>query len=199
MDLVMFTKLVQIIGAGVILGVAAIGVLVLVVAAGVAARTSTEPDALAVQRAHDLLDGEGTGRFVLQFVHLGQDYTNHSFVELRRVTGGDGAVLPKEFALEYRYTWNHDDKTTMMFFFDADGRFTHLQVLDTTAILHQPFAFAGAATQLLASTALTFGGENMTAEEKQQTQYAADHADGKTMLENALKSRQQQHAVSQVG
>src|SRR5580692_8274033 len=103
----MLKKLIEFVGSCVVILLVIAGIVAIhnafvgTVSGSQNARPSDEPDEVAVQHARDFLDGDGCGRFILQYLHLYQTYTSHTWVGTRTVLDDSGEKIPGQFALLY--------------------------------------------------------------------------------------------------
>ncbi|HEY7157820.1 MAG TPA: hypothetical protein VH575_27935 [Gemmataceae bacterium] len=165
-------------------------VLVLVFLVPPIVRAEDEVDQRALDRAHNFLKGASRGRHILGFMHAGTKYAGHKYMETRLVTDGDGKRIPGRFALIYAFDWNNNDTTDVAFLCDRRGNVYQVQVLDTSAIINQPFVVADATIKILGNVLLEAFKGNMAAQDKKQIQKAIDDADAKGMLLMSLKLQQ---------
>ena len=152
-------------------------------------RAADQPSSKAIQRAHDFLKTETTGKYILGFVHMGARYNGHEVVE-RREVARKGRMLPGHFALVYDFDWEADGTTQLAFLCDADGDVYDVQVLKTNAFLNSPFDLAKLSIAVLGEVILEAFKDNMTAKDKEQVQSFIKNADPEAMLELGLKLRQ---------
>ena len=140
--------------------------------------------------ADEFLRANETGKVVLDSLHFGTTYKGHEFRYWTRITDSVGNVAPGEFALVYRYFWNDDDHTDVVFFCDAHGKVYRVKAGDSTAIFNQPFLAANLAIKALGNLLLSGFGDKMTPQQKENYQRFIDNADAKGMLELTLQVRQ---------
>jgi hypothetical protein len=164
--------------------------LVLIVVVPQTVRADDEVDQRAVDRAHGFLKGAARGRHILGYMHAGTKYAGHKYTEMKYVTDGDGKRIPGQFALVYAFDWNDDGTTDVAFLCDRRGNVYEVKVLETNAVINQPFALADATIQILGNVLIEAFGDKMTAEEKKQVQKAVDDSDAKGLLEASLKFQQ---------
>jgi hypothetical protein len=165
-------------------------VLGLVLLLAPAVRADDDIDQKALDRAHAFLKTTQRGRDVLGFAHAGTRYMGHKYKDSRFVTDLEGKRIPGRFALVYTYDWNDDGWTELAFLCDRRGNVYQVQVVDTNAVLNQPFAVANATIKILGNLLIEAFKDNMTADERKQVQKAVDDADAKGLLEMSLKLQQ---------
>jgi len=153
------------------------------------ARAADQPSRKSIERAHDFLKTEATGKYVLGFVHMGAQYNGHEIVE-RRSVSRKGREVPGHFALVYDFDWEADGSTQLAFLCDADGDIYDVQVLRTNAFLNSPYDLAKLSIAVLGELILEAFKEKMTAEDRQQLQTFVKNADPESMLELGLRFRQ---------
>ncbi|HEV7404509.1 MAG TPA: hypothetical protein VGO11_16325 [Chthoniobacteraceae bacterium] len=144
----------------------------------------------AVQTARRFLDSEKTGTLVLDSVHYLAKYQGHQCKSISGVTDSEGRTVPGHFALTYRYRWDDDGWTNIVFFCDAQGRVYEVQAKENNAIIQTPFTVANAAIQIVGNVLLGALKDNMTDEQRRTSEKLVDQADAKGMLELSLKLRQ---------
>jgi hypothetical protein len=169
---------------------AALGAVLVLMLVVPATMRADEPDARAVRRARDFLNGTQRGRFILGYMHFGTRYVGHKYKEMRAVVDGKGKTIPGQFALVYSYDWNKDGTTEAAFLCDRRGNVYRVQVLDSNGIINQPFAIGNATIKILGNVLIEAFKDQMTAEEKKQLRKAVDDADTKSLLELSLKLQQ---------
>jgi hypothetical protein len=147
-------------------------------------------DQKAVDRAHNFLKTEQRGKDVLSFLHFGTEYRGHKYLESRTVKDGNGKLIPGHFGLIYRFDWANDGWTKLGFLCDAKGNVYKVQVVDTNAILSQPFTVANLSIQVLGNAILQAFKNDLNADQKAQLQMLINNADSKAMLEWSLKIQQ---------
>jgi hypothetical protein len=155
-----------------------------------AVRADDDLDQRAIDRAGKFLDGAQRGRHILGYMHLGTKYAGHKYTETKYVTDRAGKKIPGQFALVYAYDWNDDGTTQVAFLCDRRGNIYEVQVLDSNAVINQPFALANASIKLLGSVIIEAFKDQMTAEQRKQVQKAVDDADAKRLLEMSLTLQQ---------
>jgi hypothetical protein len=153
-------------------------------------RADDDIDQKALRRAHDFLKTDKRGRHILAYMHFGRTYVDHNYKETRYVTDKEGKRKKGHFALVYTYEWKDDGETEVAFLCDAKGKVYEVKVLDSNAIINQPFAMANATVQLLGNLIIEAFKDNMTAAERKDLQKLVDAADAKGMLELSLKLQQ---------
>ncbi len=155
-----------------------------------AARAGGDVDQKAVDRAHDFLKMEKCGRDILGYVHFGAKYKDHNYKEIRTVKDAEGKLRKGYFALIYTFEWEDDGETNVAFLCDPAGKIYRVQIVDTNAVLQQPFLTANVAIKVLGNLLAEAFKEKMTKAERKDLQKLIDDADAKAMLEWSLAFQQ---------
>ena len=138
-------------------------------------------DTIAAARAIRFLNDANRGRFILQFLHFGTEYRGHPLVTMR-----DGSVVRElsggAFAVFYDFAWDADGRTIVGFVFDRAGRLRDLEVVDTNAVLAQPFRMANAAIGVVGAVGLDAMREDLTRSELALARELISAADAKRLL-----------------
>ena len=167
-----------------------LSVVVLMGMALLASSALAEVSQRALDRAGAFLEKKEIGKDVLSFVHFAADYKGHAFLDRRRVVDEKGNVLPNEFALVYRFTWENDGETDVAFLCDAAGAITQVKVVRTNALFQQPFALADAAIKVLGDAIVKAMGDNVKEQDRANLQKLVDEADSRGLLVAYLRMGQ---------
>ncbi len=171
------------------LTVAAVLVLSLVIGRPSAARAD-DAEQRAVDRAHEFLEPAKRGRDVLSYLHFGARYRGHEYVDTVAVKDSDGKRLAGHFALVYRFKWEDDGRTDVAFLCNAKGRVYEVQVVDTNAVLSQPFVLADASIKIIGNVLIEAYKDKLSDDDRKALQKLVDDADSHALLEWSLKVQQ---------
>jgi len=144
----------------------------------------------AISAADQFLRTEARGRETLGFVHLGADYHGHEYLRTVDVLGGDGRVIPGQFALVYSFHWENDGITDVAYLCNESGRVYRVQIMYTNARWSQPFVLANATIKILGNALIERNKNQMNDFERRVVQKLVDSADAKGLLEWSLKFEQ---------
>jgi hypothetical protein len=153
------------------------------------AQTGQQIDPMTITRAQGFLSPAKRGQDILSYVHFGSKYNGHQYRETRLVQNG-GVIVPGHAAVVYRFQWEGDGLTDVVFLCDANGSVYEVQVLGTNAVLNQPFLTANATIQVLGNLLLAAFQDNLTEAQRRDIQRFIDNADAKGMLEWSLRFQQ---------
>lgn len=161
--------------------------LLLAVAIVFAAALAARADHVADAKAY--LNKQVIGKDVTSFLHFGSKFEGHSFDSQVTVVGTNGQPLSGWFGLVYKFKWNSDgaaDWTRVDFVFNAQGKFTNINVRDTSAVFNQPFLAANVSIKVLGSAIAEAMKNKLNDQEKKLIHNAIDKADAKQLLEVAI-------------
>jgi hypothetical protein len=136
----------------------------------------------AVSKAQRFLAPRERGEEILEYVHLGADYTRHELVRYVPYESGG-------FALIYRFVWKTTDLgyTFIAFNFDSQGNFSSLKVGETDATFNLPFLFADLSIKVVGNMFIQAHKNDMKREDLDALQKLIDNADAKSLLEWSLR------------
>jgi hypothetical protein len=144
----------------------------------------------AVNKAHDFLKTERTGKEINNLMHFGTQYSGHEYVKTMNVTDSSGSVIPGEFALVYRFWWDTKYSTDLAVFCTPSGSVTGVRSLRSDGVGQTPFLAAQATIAVVGSVIYEACKDSMTEKDRQIMRRCIDQADVKTLLELQLQVRQ---------
>jgi hypothetical protein len=144
----------------------------------------------AMDRAHNFLRSASRGRFVNNFVHFGTKYAQHDFKAWGPVADGNGKLVRGEFYLDYSFDWDRDGATDVRFFCDRRGNIKSITVVNTNAILAQPYLAANAGIKILGNLVIEALTDKLSDADRKDLQKAVDDADAENLLLKALQLQQ---------
>jgi hypothetical protein len=142
-----------------------------------------------VTDAKTYLNQQAIGKDITAFLHFGSKFEGHSFDSQVTVVGANGQPLSGWFGLVYKFKWNSDgtsDWTRVDFVFNAQGKFTNINVRDSSAVFNQPFLAANVSIKLLGSAIAEAMKNKLSEQERKLIANAIDKADAKQLLEVAI-------------
>lgn len=152
----------------------------------------SEISSSAIEKAKSFVGTRTTGRYVLEFVHMGATYQGHSINRVTAVQDTQGNLIPGEFAVIYDFVWdaNGTGNTQLCFYCNRNGEVTAVRSLKCDAFVNTPFVFADGAIKVVGQIAIEAFGSQMTASDRQMVQSLVNSANSRGLLEFGLAMRQ---------
>lgn len=146
----------------------------------------------AIQKAKSFVGTQNTGKYVLEFVHLGATYKTHTLNRVSAVKDSAGKLIPGEFAVIYDFVWDASGtgNTRLAFFCDKSGNVKGVKNMHCDAFVNTPFAFADGTIKVVGQIIIEAFGNQMSATDRRTVQSLVNSANSKGLLEFGLAMRQ---------
>ena len=152
----------------------------------------TDVSSSVIRKTKSFLETRTTGKYILEFLHMGGTYKSHT---LNRVTGVNdslGKTVSGKFAVIYDFVWDANGKghTRVAFYCDKQGTITGIKVLYYDAYVNTPFTFAEGAIHVVGQLVIEAFRDQMSSSERRTAESLVRSADAKGLLTLGLALRQ---------
>jgi hypothetical protein len=133
------------------------------------------------QRAHNFLQDRQNATSILSFLHFGASYRGHELTKIEGVVDSAGNRVDGDFALVYRFHWEDDGVTDVIFFCNGRGQIYDSQIEYSNGVISTPFALANISIQFVGRLVIN-SDDKMSESDRELAIKLIDKADARGLL-----------------